>query len=445
MAKWKQWFDRNRDFVKRDIWRIEASSLPPRKSYLLRQARVVVLAVRGFHRNRCMLRASALTLYSLLSVVPVVAMAFGIAKGFGFEAKMQTMLLGWFPGQEQVVGQVVDFAHSLLETANGGLVAGIGAALLFFTVVKMFSNIEKSFNDIWGVPKGRTWFRKFTDYLSLMVVLPVLIVMASTATAIVASRVEAVVNFIKVLGPVGSVVMVALGVLPYLLIWIVFFMLYIYMPNTKVNVRSALLAAAVAGTTYQIIQWAYIASQIGVTRYSAIYGGFAALPLFIMWVQVSWVVVLLGAEIAFAHQNVATYEFEPDCLEASLATRKMVALAVMHHQVKDFVEGKKPETAEEIAHALGAPFRLVNEMCYELTQVGLLVETKKSDPRLSGFTPGRDIATITVARVMEALDQRGGAQIPMKESEGMTKLSQSVKEIAEAAKKSEGNVLLKDI
>ena len=445
MGKAKTWLGRSTDFLTRDIWRIRASSLPRRQSFLLRQARVVVLAVRGFHSDKCLLRASALTLYTLVSVVPVLAMAFGVAKGFGFEELLQQQLAKWFSGQQEVVDRMVGYAHSLLSSTSGGLVAGIGAAILFFTVVKVFSNIEKSFNDIWGIPKGRSWFRKCTDYLSMMVILPVLLVVAGTATAIAASRLEAVMSRLTVLGPAGNAVMVLLGVLPYGMMWIVFLVLYIFMPNTKVNFRSALLAAVVAGTTYQVVQWFYIAFQIGVTRYSAIYGGFAALPLFIMWVQVSWVVVLLGAEIAFAHQHVATYEFEPDCLEASTETRKLVALAVMHHEVKNFVEGKRPETAQEIAAALEAPFRLVSEMCYELTEAGLLAETKRNDPRLSGYLPARDIQQITVASVLEALDKRGSEAIPLTEGEGLTKLRGSMKELREAAKKSPGNALLRDI
>jgi len=279
----------------------------------------------------------------------------------------------------------------------------------------------------------------------MMMILPVLLIIAAAATAVLASRLELVVKNVEMLGWAGAVMLWLLGLLPYTLMWLTFLVLYMYMPNTKVNLRSGILAAVVAGTTYQVVQWAYITFQIGVANYSAIYGGFAALPLFIIWVQVSWVVVLLGAEIAFAHQNVATYEFEPDCLEASNATRKLVALAVMHHQVKGFVEGKKPETAQEIAGALEAPFRLVNEMCYELTETGLLVETKRSDPRQSGFLPGRDINTITVATVLEALDKRGGSDIPLADNESIKKLMQSYGGLMEAAKGSPGNAALRNI
>ena len=153
-------------FLTVDIWRIPLATLPKGKSFLFRQLRVVLLAVRGFQTDRCSLRASALTLYTLLSIVPILAMAFGIAKGFGFEDRLETELLEKLQGHEEVATRVVEFARNLLDNTQGGLVAGIGVAVLFFTVVKMFANIERSFNDIWGVPKGRTWFRKFTDYLS---------------------------------------------------------------------------------------------------------------------------------------------------------------------------------------------------------------------------------------------------------------------------------------
>ncbi len=427
------------------IWRIPSATLSGRKLFVLQQLRVVVLAVKGFHRDQCMLRASALTLYTLISVVPVVAMAFGIAKGFGFQERLRVMLLEKFVEQQEVVTRIVDYAENMLANTSGGLVAGVGAAILFFTVVKLFSNIEKSFNDVWGIPKGRSWFRRFTDYLSMMLILPMLLVVAAAATALVTSKVEAFMERVALLGPAAWLVLLALRLLPYMLMWLLLLILYVYMPNTKVHLRSGILAAIVAGTIYQLIQWAYFTFQVGVTKYSSIYGGFAALPLFIIWVQVSWVVVLLGAEIAFAHQNVATYEFEPDCLKASSATRQRVALAVMHHQVKDFVEGKKPETAEEIANALQTPFRLVSEMCFELTEAGLLVETRRPDPRQSGYLPARDVNTITVASVLEALDARGSDDIPLVDSQATRQLAHAYRDLIDAARHANGNVRLRDI
>ena len=432
-------------FLTIGIWRIPLSTLPRGKSFLFRQLRVVLLAVRGFQTDKCSLRASALTLYTLLSLVPILAMAFGVAKGFGFEKKLETELMARLHGHEEVATRVVEFARNLLDNTKGGLVAGIGVAILFFMVVKVFANIERSFNDIWGVPKGRTWFRKFTDYLSMMLLLPVLLMVASTATAIITSQAEAIVGRISLLGPTSGYILAGIRLLPYTLIWVVFLVLYLFMPNTKVRFGSGFLAAVVAGTIYQAVQWVYFTFQIGVTKYSSIYGGFAALPLFIVWVQVSWVVVLLGAEVAFAHQNVGTYEFEPDSLRASHSFRKLVALAIMHHVVHNFVEGKKPDTANDLAELLQAPSRLVNEMCYELTEAGMLVETREDDSRRTGFLPARDSHSISIGAVTQALENRGSHDLPIAQTDALARLSDSLKNFDETVQNSPANVLLTDI
>jgi len=170
------------NFLKTDIWRIRLKNYPRRKSFFLRQLRIIVLAVRGFAEDKCKFRASALTFYSLLSVVPVIAMMFGIAKGFGLEKRVETVFLQKMQGQEEAAKRVIDFANSLLENASGGFIAGVGVAFLFWAIIKVLSNIENSFNDIWGVKNPRTLGRKFSDYLSMILVCPFLLIMASSAT-----------------------------------------------------------------------------------------------------------------------------------------------------------------------------------------------------------------------------------------------------------------------
>jgi len=160
------------NFIKTDIWRIRIKSLPRKKSFFIKQLRILLLATRGFGQDKCLLQASALTFYSILSIVPVVAMAFGIAKGFGFQKLLENLLFEKFSGQEEVMIRVVDFARSLLENTKGGIIAGIGIVFLFWTVIKLLSNIERSFNDIWEIKKPRTYGRKFGDYLSIILISP---------------------------------------------------------------------------------------------------------------------------------------------------------------------------------------------------------------------------------------------------------------------------------
>lgn len=433
------------DFLKTDIWRIRSSDLPRRKSLLIEQLRIVLLSLRGFHEDKCQLRASALTFYSLLSIVPVAAMAFGIAKGFGFEKALENQLLEKLQGQEEVVTRIISFAHSLLETTRGGVIAGAGVAVLFWTVIKLLGNIENSFNYIWGIKRPRGLGRKFSDYLSVMIICPVLLIMSGSITVVIASQVKLVTQKIALLGVISPVIFLILKLLPYCVIWILFTFIYIFMPNTKVNLKSGILAGIVAGTIYQIVQWGYINLQIGVARYGAIYGSFAALPLFLVWLQVSWLIVLFGAEISFAHQNVETYEFEPDCLRASHSFKKLLALRIAQLCVKNFVKGEKPWTASQISQALDIPIRLVRQIIYELVDSGIISETKEEENKDVAYQPARDIEVFTVKNVIDMLEGRGTDNIPVAQSKELDRLSDSLKIFAEAVEKSPANMALKDI
>ncbi len=208
-------------FLKADIWRVRTSKLSTQKSFWIRQLRIILLAIRGFAEDKCQLRASALTFYSLLSVVPVVAMAFGIAKGFGFERLLERQLVENLQGQQEVLERIIGFANTLLENTRGGLIAGVGVAVLFWTVIKLLGNIEKSFNDIWGINTPRTMGRKFSDYLSVMLICPFLLIMASSVTVLIANYVTLIVDSLSFLGPLAGGILLSLKILPYAFIWIV--------------------------------------------------------------------------------------------------------------------------------------------------------------------------------------------------------------------------------
>ena len=433
------------NFLKNDIWRIRTTALSRKKSFLIRQLRTVVLALRGFDEDKCSLRASALTFYSLLSIVPVFAMLFGVAKGFGFEQRLETQLMTKFPGQAEVIDQIVTFARTLLENTKGGVVAGIGVVILFWTVIKVLGNIEKSFNDIWGVKKQRTIGRRFADYISLMLICPLLLVISSSIMVFITTQVKFATEKFLILSAIGPVIFTLLKLLPYCILWALFTFIYIFMPNTKVNLRSGILAGIIAGTIYQIVQGVYITFQIGVAKYNAIYGSFAALPLFLMWLQISWLVVLFGAEISFAHQNVDMYEFEPDCLRASHSFKRIVALSITHLVTKNFSQGKAPLTAVDIGQRLEAPIRLVRQLLFELVDAGMLSETKISDYKDTAYQPARDICALTIKDVVDALEGRGVDDIPVVQSKELQTIAENLSALRKSISKSPANRVLKDI
>ena len=432
-------------FLNADIWRLQAHKLPRRRSFWITQLRIVLLAVRRFNLDRCELRASALTFYSLLSIVPVVALAFAVAKGFGVEKVLADQLMEKMQGQEEVAQRIIGFAQSLLETTKGGAIAGVGIVLLFWTVIKVLGNVEISFNDIWGVNTGRTMGRKFADYLSIMMICPVLLIIARSVTVLLTTQVSGLLERLSFLGSLADVLIWLLELLPYGVIWLVFTFIYVFMPNTKVELKSALWGGILAGTIYQLVQLTYITFQIGVSNYGAIYGSFAALPLFLVWLQLSWLIVLLGAEISFAHQNVGTYEFEQDCLAASHSFKRMIALMMTSLCVKHFLNAEKPLTAEAISRQLEVPIRLVRSVLAELTEARLLAEIRADGREDVAYQPACDTQRLTVAAVIERLDQQGVTTVPIVETADVQNLRETLKRYREIVEQSSANLRLQDL
>lgn len=433
------------NFIRVDIWRIRLDELSFQKSIIIKPLRILILAVRGFEQDKCLLRASALTFYTVLSIPSVVAMLFGIAKGFGFEKRLQTELFENFPGQEEFLTTVISFSNSLLEQTRGGLIAGIGVGVLFWSVLKALGHIENALNKIWEIKESRSWGRKISDYLSVMLIAPLLILMSGSITVFITTQITEMTKRVTFLGMLSPFIYFSFNLIPYVLIWLVFAVIYVLMPNAKVNLKSGILAGIIAGTIYQVFQGVYIGSQIGVARYNAIYGSFAALPLFLIWVQISWWIVLFGAELSFAGQNVRTYEYEPDSRKISPAFKKLLTLQVSHTLIHNFKDGKAPLTDAQISERLHIPIRLLHQILYELCAAGLFIETRTSDEKQFGYQPARDINGLTIGSILEGLDHSGVDNIPVANTAEFEVLSGSLKQFSEAMQNSPANQLLKDI
>jgi membrane protein len=433
------------NYIDRDIWRISARKLPRRHSFFIKQLRVILLAVREFRGNQCQLNASALTFYTLISIVPITAMAFGIAKGFGLDQVLEKQVLQQFPGQEQTITQIINFANNLLRNTNGGIVAGIGVMVLFWTVIQVLNSIENSFNDIWGIKKGRTFGRKLSDYLSIMLICPFFIISSAGITVFIASQIEMIVRKISFLGNFSPIILFSLNVLPYMMIWGLFTFIYIFMPNTKVNFIPGLIGGIVAGTIYQVMQMVYIHFQIGASNANVIYGSFAALPLFLIWLQLSWRIVLFGAEVSFAHQNVDTYEFESDCLNVSYSFKRLLSLQIVCAIVKRFALAQEPITAKDVTVELDIPIRLARDILYELVDAGIISELKGPTERQVAYHPARDIHQLTIQYVLELFDKKGTDKIPVIESPEFLKLKESLKAFEDTISRSPANKFLIDI
>jgi len=432
-------------FIERDIWRIRLKHLPAAKALLIEHLRILLAAWRGFENHQCQLRASALTFFSLLSIVPIAAMAFGIAKGFDMQTILEERLLEKFEGQEEVLAKVFDFANTLLANTKGGVIAGVGVAVLFWTIIKVLGNIESSLNAIWGIKKARSLSQKATDYLSVMLISPILLVASGSATIFIASQVTFITQKIALLGALSTVVSFILKFLPYSIMWALFTFIYIFMPNTKVNFKSGLFAGIIAGTIYQTVQWLYVALQVGVAQYNAIYGSFAALPLFLVWMQLSWLIVLAGAELSYAHQHSDMLEFEPDIERVSPSFKKLLTLRVVSLLAKNFSQGLKSLSMSDISHATDIPKKLIQQILNDLTECGIIIDTSNKQEQEVGYQPALDTDHLTINYVLDVMEKCGIPDIPVEPAPELETLAGSLKTFRDELEKSAANRILRDI
>ena len=288
-------------FVTYDIWRITENEMSGIKEIYINTIKTIILAVRGFRNDSLQTKASALTYSTLLSIVPFFAVLLGIAKGFGFQAIVRKELTDYFPGHEAELNQVFEFVENYLAQAQGGIIIGISLIILFYTVINLVSSIEETFNGIWQIKKSRPWFRRISDYLALFLVLPILMISSSGLSLFVSTLQNSFLNQYLFFTPLMEVI---LKIAPYFITILAFTALYIAIPNTKVRFFNGLVAGILAGCAFQFFQFVYISGQIWVSRYNAIYGSFAALPLLLLWLQLSWLICLFGAEISYASLSV---------------------------------------------------------------------------------------------------------------------------------------------
>jgi membrane protein len=432
-------------FLEKDIWQIPLRELPRGRSILIKQLRILLLALRGFNEDKVSLRASALTYYTLFSIVPIVGLAFGIAKGFGLETYLEGQLQAALQGREEVFNWIMSFSKSILETTSGGMVAGVGLLILIYTIFMVMHNIETSFNDIWQVKKSRDWTRMLSDYFAMMFIAPLFLILSGVATVFLNTQVSQFSENIRFLGFLSPVLYFLMNLVPYLLIWVMLTILYMIMPNTKVKFSSALVAGIIAGTLFQLVQWGYIYFQVGVSRYNAIYGSFAALPLLLLVMQISWLVVLFGAELSYANQNVENYEFESESQNISPLNKKILSLYVMQMLISFFREGVTPPDSSKIGHKLEMPNKLVRSIINDLVEVKLVNEIKVNSSKEVGYQPALDINQISIQMVMERLDRKGIDFMVVKNTEALTALKASIESFGKKLEASNQNLLLKDL
>ncbi|MBP5501327.1 MAG: YihY/virulence factor BrkB family protein, partial [Bacteroidales bacterium] len=367
MINFSEKYNEAKHFVTKGIWKKDTTVLGKVKHSLYEVLKIIIIAVKGFTENRCSVNASALTFFTLLSIVPVIALAFAISKGFGLDHLLERVIQNAFGANSEIGEYLIQFSTSMLDNTKGGLIAGIGVVMLLYAVFKLLNNIEESFNYLWDIHESRSITRKITDYVAIMIFTPILLLTGVSATIFVKTQLQNLLS--GYLTPLFTIV-------PYVLMWITFTLLYLIMPNTKVKIKAAVVAGIITGTVFQIWQWIYVTFQVGVSNYGAIYGSFAALPLFLTWLQTSWMIVLVGCEIAYSVQIVSKYSMEHGVDDVSLKLEKRIAVLIMTRIVKNFADDNPPKDAAEWADELKISQRFFTHVAQKLVDVNLLAEIK---------------------------------------------------------------------
>ena len=430
-------------FITYDIWRIteyEVSGL--KRSYIF-LVKTIILAVRGFKREDLQTKASALTYSTLLAIVPLFAVIVGVAGGFGLRDTVRESVYSYFPGQTDVLDQIFGFVNNYLTMAQGGLFIGIGFILLFYTVVNLISNIEGTFNDIWQVKKGRPWHRKITDYLALFIILPAMMTISSGLSLFLSTFKNSFLDEYLFLTPVADSL---LNLAPYVITVLVFTLLYMLVPNTKVRFLNALAAGFITGCAFQVFQFVYISGQIWVSKYNAIYGSFAALPLLLLWLQLSWLLCLFGAEIAYASQNVKKFSFDRDSKNISRRYKDFLAILITSLIVKRFETGAAPYTADELSDANRIPIRLTTDILYLLTELDIITEVLvENDERIMHYQPALDINKISVGFLLRKIDEYGSENFKIDTGKKFKDEWQALLKTREDMLEPNSAILLKDL
>ncbi len=386
------------DYIGHGLW--EQRDFKDRKSlWLTKQVRVIAYTVKGVSAHGSIIRSAALTFYTVMSLVPILALAFGIIKAFGLDEQLSAYLLDTFPRYERLVNAVLEFADGVLLRTRGGVVALTGLAFLVWAAVRVFSNVERAFNNIWEIKKKRGIARKVSAYILVIFVIPILWVAVSGAFTYI-GNIMGQFEFLpyKLLRTLGSVVVT----------WIIFTVIYIAIPNTKVLFRHAATAGAIASVSFMAFQWFYIYIQSGVSSYNVIYGSFASIPLFLLWVQTSWQILLFGGELSFSYQNIDSYIQEREAETIRYDNRRTITVAVMLGIIRSFLAEERGITSERLAKELKLPVRLIRDVMYDLENAGLVAAARSAkSEKVNIYLPAKDINSITFYGVLQAVEEVG--------------------------------------
>ncbi len=387
------------DFFVRGVWEIDTDSLGKLRSFVIKSLRLLYVAIREFTEGQLTLRAMSLVYTTLLSIVPLLAISFSVLKAFGVHNQVVEPFLLKFLAPlgdrgEEITFKIIGF----VENMKVGVLGSIGLGLLIYTIISAIHKIESAFNSIWRINKSRSLARKFSDYISVMIIGPVLVFTAIGLTTSLMST--AMVQKLISIEPFGSFFYFMVKISPYILISSTFTFIYIFIPNTKVKFRSALFGGVLAGVLWEATGWAFASFIVSSTKYAAVYSGFAILIMFMIWVYLSWIIVLVGGQVSFYHQYPQFLTAKKEVFSLSNRLRERLAFSVMFLICYNFHHNKKPWSLNSLVERMDLPVEPIYDVLNVLEQNNLIIETHDDPP---AYSPARDIDTITLKEFLRSV------------------------------------------
>lgn len=411
-----------------------------RKSWVVDLIKTLNLSIASFLDKGIQSRAAALTYKTLLAIVPLLALIFAIGRGFGFQNIIESQFMSYFPAQQNVVETALTMVDSYLKQSSEGWFLGIGIVMLLWTLISLLMNVEQAFNMVWGIKRGRGIWRKISDYTAIFMILPILMICSSGLSIFVSSVLQNALQG-EFLTPA---IMFGLKVAKYVFTWLLFAGVYMLIPNTKVKFKNALIAGVLAGSAFILLQWMFMSGQVSVSKYNAVYGSFAFIPLLLIWIHFSWVVCLAGAIICYSSQNIFRFSFSNEIKNISTDYRRRVTLIVMAVIVKRFCERKAPLEAADF-NKYGLPPRLVADVVEDLVEAGMVskvVIDEDKDPRLQ---PAVDVSNLTLGEVIKALDATGHSDFVTSFNDRFSSVIKAIDDVTVAMYDVADNTLIKDL
>ncbi len=416
-----------------------------RNTLYVRAVKTINLTVRTFMSGDLQVKAYALTYQTLLAVVPALALLFAIGRGFGFQNTLEKQLLAYLPSQQRALEMAFSFVDSCLAQASEGIFVGIGIVFLLWTIISLLSNVETTFNQIWGVIYERSFFRKITDYLAICIILPILMICSGGLQILLSNTIQRFLPF----DFISPILEIGLDIASVAFTWLFFAGAYMLIPNTKVKFKNAILAGILAGTAFQLLQWLFINGQMGVARYNAIYGSFSFLPLMLLWMQFSWLITLAGALICCSAQNISMFSYDRHIRDISADYFRKVTLSLLSLIVKRFRDDLPPLTNTQISEETLIPIRLVRVCTDRMLKCGLLIHVvldgTVDDREELPLQPAMSTDHYTVAWVIERLRTFGESDFIDTLSKEFRQVVEQCDSISESMRKTTSSTLLADL